>query len=66
MKFHYDRLRKSAPLQDFIQLFSLRNRPRKPVEDESALRIRPRQPFFYHPEHDVVWNELAAFHDGLG
>src|SRR5580700_11402264 len=44
-KLNHERLGKSAALQNRVQLLRLRNRPRKPVEDESMRRVRPRQPF---------------------
>jgi hypothetical protein len=49
-----------------VELFGLRHRPRKAVEDETRRRHRARQPLFDHLQNDLVRHQLAALHDRLG
>ena len=56
---------RAARRGNLIQRAGLRRGARKPVEHEPGDRIRTRQPLADDPDHQVVADQLAAFHHGL-
>ena len=52
--------------QQFLQGFGLRNVARKPVENESFLRVGLRQPLADHAEHGGIIDQFACIHGRFG
>ena len=55
-----------AAVHQAVERLGLRDRPRKPVEDEPVPRVRPVEPLPHDPDHHLVAHQLAALHDRLG
>src|SRR6202035_2722448 len=60
------RIVKERIIEQRIQPFGLSGGPRKPVQHVPALAVRLHQPEPDHFTNQVVGNQLASCHDGLG
>jgi len=63
---HFDDDQRVAPGHQSVERDRLRHRPRKSVEDESALRVGASQPLTHDADHHFVADQLATVHDRLG